>query len=155
MRLKTWWNFLERAPRRCHLQSSSQSLFVLLKRTGWVNAHTHTHTVSGELNWREAFKQHENRVHTETGPKTAQLHTKRGCHVYLMCICCFVCVCVCSWRRRRMSRGGVKSRCYWRNWSRRSNRRRKRPRWDSELWPVTGETDAAVWARRIRRRQLR
>lgn len=51
----------------------------------------------------------------------------------IICTECFVEI---SWQKRRMNRGGARSRYYLRKWSRRSSRK-KTPRWDSHLWWFT------------------
>lgn len=51
----------------------------------------------------------------------------------IICTKCFVEI---SWQKRRMNRGGVRSRCYLKKWSKRSSRK-KTPRWDSHLWLFT------------------
>lgn len=53
----------------------------------------------------------------------------------IICTECFVEI---RWQKRRTNRGGVRSRCYLRKWSRRSSRK-KTPRWDSHLWVFPGQ----------------
>lgn len=117
MRLRMWWHFLVKAPRQCLPQSSSPSLFVSLKPTGWVSMSASTSPSGCQGVKLLPFE----------GQWVSKQFAARG---RIICSQCFVEI---SWQKRRMNRGGVRSRCYLKKWSKRSSRK-KTPRWDSHLW---------------------